>query len=184
MIHTLRGPARRLAVVEVPRDQYNRLGRIGSPRRIGSIGTYDWTRIPNSFTRTTDEPYLPAQPWNADGTVNTEPPQSAQWIAAIIAGQSAAREATPGSLTYTPAPTTGPPTIARWNSWAGPCTAPGASLSVSANGNGTGAATPDQTNAKQGNGNSGGLPAILYIAAALGAAASAAYLLNSLTGER
>jgi hypothetical protein len=172
MMHTLRGPnpARRIAVMEVPRGRNNRLGRVGS------IRNYDWSTIP-AIASLTDEPYLPAAPYTATGAVNNTPPTSATWMASILQRQSDQRESTPGTLTYTPVIAPQPNTVARWNSWAGPCPPSGGAIANTA--------TPG--GAPSSNGAAGGglnVPALLYVAAALGAAASAAYLLNTLMDGR
>ncbi len=178
MMHTLRGPARRIAIVQVPRTQLNRLGRIGSIRE------EDWSIIPSGFTQLTDEPYMPAQPTDASGQKVTSPPTTSQWIASIIQAQSTARESTPGTLIYTPAPRVAAPVVARWNSWAGPCATatPGDASSSAGNGNGTVTATDSTATPPAATGLN--IPGILYVAAALGAFASAAYLLDSLTGRK
>lgn len=173
MMHTLRGPnpGRRIAVVEVPRGRNNRLGRVGS------IRNYDWSTIP-AIASMTDEPYFPAAPTTATGAVDSTPPTSATWMASILQRQSDQRESTPGTLTYTPVTPPQPNTVARWNSWAGPCPPSGAAI--------TNTATNGVAPSSSGNGGGGGLnvPALVYFAAALGAAASAAYLLNTLMDGR
>jgi hypothetical protein len=170
MMHTLRGPnpTRRIAVVEVPRGRNNRLGRIGS------IRDYNWSNIP-PIASMTDEPYLPAAPTTAGGQVDTSVPTSAAWMAQILQRQSDQRESTPGTLTYTPVTPPQPNTVARWNSWAGPC--PPNSSAI--------ASTAVSGGAPSSNGAAGfNVPALVYVAAALGAAASAAYLLNTLMDGR
>ena len=176
MMHTLRGPARRLAIVEIPRTPLNRLGRVGS------IRNQDWTQIPDGFVPMTDEPYMPAQPTDASGNVITAPPTTAQWIASIVAAQATARETTPGTLIYTPAPRIAPPTIARWNSWAGPC-AIGAPA-TSGDGSSSAAAAAAPPPGPIATSDTFNIPALFYVAAALAAAASAAYFLDSLTGRK
>lgn len=171
MMHTLQGPARRIAVVEIPRGRNNRLGRIGSIRE------YDWNQIP-AIAPLTDEPYMPAQPTTATGARMSDPPTSAAWMAEMIRRQSDQRESTPGTLTYTPAPPPQPGVVARWNSWAGPCL-PSAIASTTGSGDASSsAAASSSANGTQ------PWPGILYVAAALGAAASAAYLLNGFMGGR
>lgn len=172
MMHTLRGPnpTRRIAVVEIARGRNNRLGRIGS------IRDYDWSTIP-AIAPLTNEPYLPAAPTTKTGSVDNAPPTSAAWMAQILQRQSDQRESTPGTLTYTPVAAPQPNTVARWNSWAGPC--PPNQTSTIAN---SGAAP--SSNGGGGGASGMNVPALVYIAAALGAAASAAYLLNSLLDGR
>lgn len=175
--HRISGQARRIAVVEVPRSAINRLGRVGRVgsirplNHLGSIRDWDWTLVP-SIVPMTVMPYLPAQPTDANGNVITTPPTEQSWMAAILSRQANQRESTPGTLTYTPTPTPQPNTSARWNSWAGPCAGqsfapPPAVPSTTGANNGTSSSSP-------------GLPTVVLIAAALGAAASVAYLLNTL----
>lgn len=167
--------ARRIAVVEVPRSAVNRLGRIGTIRPI------DWTLV-GSVAPMDVQPYAPQQPFTSTGARNMTPPTDQSWMAQILARQANQRESTPGTLTWTPTPTPAPNISARWNSWAGPC----ASQAVSAgNGAGTGgsAGTGAAASSSANSGAAGSteqLPLIVMIAAALGAAASAAYILNSL----
>lgn len=162
--HTLRGPARRIAIVEVPRGAANRLGRIGTIRDI------DWSTIP-SIAPLSNEPWMPAQPYDATGGQSKAPPTSAQWMAQIVQRQSDRRESTPGTLTYTPSPNAQPATVARWNSWAGPC--------LQANGT-----APSSTIDDSGAASCGAMARLFYVAAALAGAASAAYLLNTLMDGR
>lgn len=174
MIHTLRGPARRIAVVEIPRTASNRLGRVGS------IRAYDWTTIPD-VAPLSDEPYLTAAPFTATGAVNTTPPTTASWLARILSAQSNYRETTPGTLTYTPAPAQQTPAVARWNSWAGPCDggtpAPAPTSTTTGNGGSSSSAQPAAA--------AFSAPTLLYVAAAIGAAASLAYIFNTAaSGER
>lgn len=172
MMHTLRGPTRRIAVIRVPHGRNNRLGRIGS------ISDYDWSQIP-ALAPLTAEPYMPAQPTSATGAPDTNPPTSAQWAAQIVMRQSDQRETTPGTLTYTPAPPPAPGTVARWNSWAGPCPPNSSGNSGAGSGsNNTAAATAAPGTMAL------NTPGIVYIAAILAGAASAAYLLNTLMGQR
>lgn len=167
MIHNAQ--ARRIAVIDVPRSALNRLGRIrGTTRQLGTIRNFDWELNPISWTPTTLEPYMPAQPWNADGTPNTDQPTSSAWVAQIVARIAAKRASTPGTVSYTPVPAP-PENVARWNSWAGPCAAAQSVASATA----AGMPTPNRT-----------VPALITIAAVLGAAASAAYLLNGLSNGR
>jgi len=144
--------------MQVPRGRNNRLGRVGT------IRAYDWSQIP-PIAPLTNEPYMLAQPTNAAGQQSTAPPTSASWAATIIQRQSDQRESTPGTLTYTPAPAPQPNTVARWNSWAGPCLPNGQPAAP------TSAASPNAAS---------GMPGFFWVAIALGAAASAAYLLNDL----
>jgi hypothetical protein len=170
MIHTLRGAARRIAVVEIPRSASNRLGRIGS------IRNYDWNTIPE-VAPLTDEPYLTAQPFTASGAVDKTPPTTAAWLARIISAQSHYRETTPGTLTYTPAPTIPAPPVARWNSWAGPCDG---GIPATSTSSGSGGASSSTTAPAAGF----SAPTLLYVAAAIGAAASLAYIFNTaVSGE-
>jgi hypothetical protein len=156
-------------VVEVPRGRNNRLGRIGS------IRDYNWSNIP-PIASMTDEPYLPAAPTNASGQVDTSIPTSAAWMAQILQRQSDQRESTPGTLTYTPVTPPQPNTVARWNSWAGPCPPNSSAIASPA---------AVSSGAPSSNGAAGfNVPALVYVAAALGAAASAAYLLNTLMDGR
>jgi hypothetical protein len=161
MIHST--PARRIAIVDIPRSQLNRLGRIRG--QLGTVRSMDWTINPDSWAPTSVEPWLPAQPYLADGSIDTRPPTSALWMARIIAQQSANRAVTPGTLSYTPtAPAPAP--VARWNSWAGPCPVSAAVNAAAASGAPAAA--------------SQAFPALIMIAAVLGAAASAAFLLNQM----
>jgi hypothetical protein len=170
---------RRIAVVEVPRSAVNRLGRIGSIRQLpagahlGSIREYDWAQVP-SLVPMDVEPYAPQQPFTATGTRDMTPRTSSGWMATILQRQANQRESTPGTLTWTPTPTPQPNISARWNSWSGPCAdqAMQPTTSTSA-GNGDASSSSGEP-----------LPKLVLFAAALGAAASAAYLLNTLLGPR
>jgi hypothetical protein len=154
--------------MRVPHGPYNRLGRIGSIRPL------DWSQIP-ALTTQSNEPYMLAQPTDADGNQSTLPPTSAAWMAAIIQRQSSTRESTPGTLTYTPTSPPQPNTVARWNSWAGPCAPlPSAPNGASGDASSSNAAAAPPTSAP-----GFSLPTLGYVALALAAAASAAYLLNS-----
>jgi len=157
MIHTLHGPpARRIAIMEIPRTERMRLGRVGSigpgPTTYSGLDVYSGV-------------YPSMRPKQA-------PSYEDQWMGTILQRQSTARETTPGTLSYTPAPATEPPVnLASWNSWAGPCSTFGASGPAAPS-----AALQPLT-----------LPSAskfwIYVAAGLGAAASAAYLYESLSRE-
>lgn len=98
MIHTTHNPtpARRLAVIEIPRPQRSRMGSIGDgyPARDTTIA---WTTIEDA-----------------------EPSTSDNWLADLLSRQAYARNTTPGTLTYTPASATPAPNVAPWNSWLQP----------------------------------------------------------------
>jgi hypothetical protein len=118
MIHTtLRGPRRRIAVIELPR-----LGRL---RSIG-----------------------PVRMFNADvpgwATLSEQQPSTAEnWLAFVMDKQTQRRETTPGTLTYTPAPSTfSPPTQAAWNSWGKVACNPDGSLVQSSSGGSFATAAP------------------------------------------
>ena len=109
------------------------------------------------------------QPFVSLVPVGNEPPSNAStWLASVLASQSTTRETTPGTLIYTPAPAAAPSPVAPWNSWAGPC--------AIAQPSGSGA-TSSSTSTSTTNHSS-----LWLIAAALGAAASVAYLIDS--GDR
>jgi len=164
--------ARRLAVVEVGRDPLHRLGRVG---RVGTIREWDWTLVPSLATMNV-EPYAPQQPFTATGQRDMTPRTSSAWMAQIVARQSVQRESTPGTLTWTPTSTPQANISAPWNSWAGPCAGQRFQSTSSNGANGDGASI---SAASSGAGQQP-VPTVLYVAAGLGAAAAAAYLLNTL----
>ena len=99
-------PARRIAVIQIPRAQTARLGYI----RPAPPPVTAWTTI-------SDEP----------------PDSSANWISYILMGQARTRETTPGTLTYTPTSDTPAANVAPWNSWLSPnCPPNGAEADASA----------------------------------------------------
>lgn len=90
-------PKRRLAVIGIPRPQQARLGviRDGNPASYGQ--PVAWT------------------------TITTEGPESSSnFLSSIMARQQAATLTTPGTLTYTPAPSGPAVNIPPWNSWLQP----------------------------------------------------------------
>lgn len=139
--HTLGAVARRLAVIQVPRTPGRRLGSIRQ-----AVPYVSFVTLGPSPVDTTD-----------------------QWLAQQIAQQSAATDAEPGTLTYTPTIDNTPPPVARWNTWNGPCGStppPGASNIPSA------VPAPEIAAA------TGGANDWLVLAGVLGAAASGLYLLR------
>lgn len=102
--HLAGPPARRIAIIEMPRPQRARMGSVGCSEN-----------YPNRNT---------AIAWT---TVTTEGPESTgNFMASVIAKQNNARVTTPGTLTYTPANNTPQPNVAPWNSWLQPnCPDPG-----------------------------------------------------------
>ncbi len=154
MIHSLHGPpARRIAILEIPRSEKMRLGRIGTirPEAVGQFGVDQFAGVYPTVRN------------------DQAPSSAAQWMAAIVQRQSTARDTTPGTLSYTPTPATAPPAnLASWTSWAGPCSA-------------AGPATQQLSPALQPLTlqSAGKNRFWLYVAAGLGAAASAAYLYDS-----
>jgi hypothetical protein len=158
MIHsTLHGPPaarRRIAVLEIPRTDRTRLNGIGTIRSesttFGGLDLYSGVYP----TVTNDE----------------APSTAAQWQASIVQAQANARETTPGTLTYTPAPPTGPrANVAPWNSWAGPC----ATGSAPSSGATTGSSSSRNEHRFW-----------LLLAAGLGAAGSAVYLYDHSKGRK
>lgn len=142
---------RRIAVVEIPRNELTRLGRLGVIRDAAT--TYSGIAE-----------YSGVYP-----TITNEPPSdAARWLAQKVQEQSTARDTTPGTLTYTPAPVgVAAPIVGSWNSWQGPCSGtPGPTISTT-----PAAAAPSQHRF------------LWYLAAGLGAAASAAYLIESAKGR-
>jgi hypothetical protein len=111
MIHTLRGtpadPGRRIAVVQIPRAQRSRLGIIRSE---------DWIAGPNT---TALNSLVPVSDLMTNLIANASSTTPEEWMALVLQGQAQAREQTPGTLTYTPAPgnpsgaTIEPP----WTNW-------------------------------------------------------------------
>lgn len=100
MIRQTQGnPARRIAIIKMPRPQRARMGSIRAepPPPIG------WTTI-------TDE----------------APDSSANWLSYVLMGQARTRENTPGTLTYTPASDTPGQNVAPWNNWLSPNCPPAA----------------------------------------------------------
>jgi hypothetical protein len=95
MIHTTaKGtPKRRIAIIAMPRPQRARMGSIGA----APPPAISWTTL-------------------SDET----PDSSANWMSYTLMQQATAREATPGTLTYTPANNTPAPNVAPWNSWLSP----------------------------------------------------------------
>lgn len=110
MIHsTLRGPEprRRIAVVQIPRAQVSRLGVVRSQ---------SWTAGPNTTGLNTWSPVtdlLPVLMRNSSSVTADE------WQAFILQRQAAAALQTPGTLAYTPAPSSpsGATIEAPWASW-------------------------------------------------------------------
>jgi hypothetical protein len=99
MIRNLAAPGRRIGVLELPRTELNRLGRIGSIR----IGT---PAVAGPIVRMSRE----------------TPSNAAIWMGQVVQAQNNALVVTPGTLAFTPAlPAPPSPTIGTWNSWAGPC---------------------------------------------------------------
>ena len=90
-------PTRRIAVIGMPRPQKARLGiiRPGDPSGYGP--PLAWTTISDM-----------------------QPESSMNFISSVIARQALAVQATPGSLTYTPAPSGPAPNVPPWNSWLQP----------------------------------------------------------------
>lgn len=167
MIHTtLHGPPaaarRRIAVLEIPRTEAMRLGRIGTIRAEpysvsgngsdSGISAYGVDVYSGVYPTVTDDP---------------APSSAAQWLASIVQTQANARETTPGTLTYTPAPAGPAPNVAPWNSWAGPCA--------------TGTAT---SSAPAVTGSRSDHKFWLWLAAGLGAAGSAVYLYDHAKGRK
>lgn len=89
-------PARRLAVIRLPRPQRARMGSIGNGQPARDTTTA-WTTIQDET-----------------------PDSSANWMSYVLMEQARARETTPGSLTYTPASDHPAPNIAPWNNWLSP----------------------------------------------------------------
>jgi hypothetical protein len=96
-------PTRRIAVIAMPRPQRARLGiiRPGDPAGYGP--PLAWTTISDM-----------------------QPESSMNFISSVIARQALAVQATPGTLTYTPAPAGPAPNVPPWNSWLQPNCAPSA----------------------------------------------------------
>jgi hypothetical protein len=167
MIHsTLHGPAarRRIAVLEIPRTELMRLGRIGTIRPEQFDVSGDGTSSAESAYGV--NAYSGVYPTVTD---DQAPSSAAQWQASIVQTQANARETTPGTLTYTPAPHIGPvPNVAPWNSWAGPCA--------------TGSAPSSGATAATGSRNEHRF--WLWLAAGLGAAGSAVYLYDHAKGKK
>jgi hypothetical protein len=90
-------PKRRIAVIAIPRPQQTRLGviRNGDPASYGP--PVAWTTI------------------SAEG-----PESSSNFLTSVMARQQLATLNTPGTLTYTPAPTAPVENVAPWNSWLQP----------------------------------------------------------------
>jgi hypothetical protein len=101
--HLAGPPARRIAVIEMPRPQRARMGSIGCAADYPSRNTaISWT------------------------TVTTEAPESTgNFMSSVLAKQNLARTTTPGTLTYTPANNTPAQNVAPWNSWLQPNCPPG-----------------------------------------------------------
>lgn len=141
--------------MEIPRTQLTRLGSIRQePTTVSGLDLYSGV-------------YPSMREHQA-------PPDASQWMASILARQSQARETTPGTLSYTPTPPPAQP-VATWNSWAGPC-ASGSPTNTDLNDYAGEAAVtvPAPAHANK---------FWFYLAAGLGAAASAAYLLDSMQGR-
>jgi hypothetical protein len=168
MIHsTLHGPPaarRRIAVLEIPRTEVMRLGRIGTIR--GEPFSVSGTGSDSAGSAYGVDAYSGVYP-----TVTNDPAPSsaAQWLASIVQQQADARETTPGTLTYTPAPNGPVPNVAPWNSWAGPC------ATGSAPSSGAAATTSSGRNEHR---------FWLWLAAGLGAAGSAVYLYDHAKGKK
>jgi hypothetical protein len=141
--HTLGAvEARRIAVINMPRQQN---------RRLGGIQSLDWTVTPDIVP------------------LSLEPQSTAdQWLGEKIQSQSAAEEATPGTLSYNPTPSTTLLPIGRWNSWNGPCGTPPPTPAQT-----TPSAVPSQELSS-----SAQVSQWVVLAAVLGAAASGLYLLK------
>lgn len=167
----MRGPAsRRIAVIQIPRAQVSRLGTIRAEQ---------WLAGPNTTALNAWTPLYDLTQTLARNNSSLTPEE---WQAQLLREQSAASEQTPGTLSYTPAPS-GPsgatisPPWSRWStSGCNPQTA-----------NGSGVPAPASIAAASvpgapafGSGSSGWL----IIAGILGAAASLMYLKQSGKGNR
>lgn len=158
MIHTtMHGPAtaarRRIAVLEIPRTEAMRLGRIGTIRA-------EPFALDNGQSAYGIDAFSGVYP---TVTNDQAPSTAAQWIASVVQAQANARETTPGTLSYTAAPDTGPgPAVPPWVSWAGPC-----ATGVPAAGSGGSTAGRNHEHKFW-----------LWLAAGLGAAGSAVYLFD------
>lgn len=106
--HTLNGPpARRIAVIQVPRAQVSRLGWIRSRQ---------WVIGPNTTALNSWTPVHDLAPTLA---AHDSPLTSDSWQALILQRQQMAGLRTPGTLEYVPAPSppSGATIVAPWNSW-------------------------------------------------------------------
>lgn len=171
MIHTLRGapePKRRIAVIQIPRAQRSRLGWIRSE---------NWVAGPDT---TSLNSWTPVADLTATMLANSSSTTPEEWLASILQRQAAAREQTPGTLSYTPAPAnpSGATIEAPWASWqtAG-CNTNAGSL------NAIGAPSPASAAAAAA-GNPAGTDNTWYLLAAMiGAAASLVYLKKANSGR-
>ena len=170
MIHsTLHGPPaarRRIAVLEIPRTEITRLGRIGTIRAEDYSAWGGGTGSDPAASAYGVDVYSGVYPTVTD---DQAPSTAAQWQASIVQAQANARETTPGTLTYTPAPNGAVPTVAPWNSWAGPC----ATGSAPSSGATTGSSSSRNEHRFW-----------LWLAAGLGAAGSAVYLYDHSKGRK
>lgn len=110
-------------------------------------------------------------------TISDEPADSsANWMSSKLLEQARARETTPGTLNYTPASNTPAQNVAPWNSWLTPnCWPPPQA------GGGAAPATDDSAI------RAAAVPGpsrLVLVFGALVAAASATYLINSVSGRR
>lgn len=102
--HQLQGqPKRRIAVIAMPRPQKARLGSIGPGEPAGYGPPLGWTTLNDM-----------------------QPESSMNFISSVIAKQALAVLQTPGTLSYTPAPTGPPQNVPPWNSWLQPNCPPAA----------------------------------------------------------
>lgn len=168
--HVLNGPpARRIAVIQIPRAQASRLGWIRSQNWIAGPNT----SALNSWTPVRDlAPTLAAH----DSSLTPE-----SWQALILQRQQIANLRTPGTLEYVPAPSppSGATIVAPWNTWSTEdCNPLSGSIAV------TGAPSPAAAAASAASGmNYNSDRGWIIVAGILGAAASLMYLSQSSKGK-
>ncbi len=175
MIHTLRGPGepqRRIAVIQIPRAQRSRLGWIRSQ---------NWIAGPNTTALNSWAPVADLFPVLRKNSSSLTPDE---WQALILQRQALATLATPGTLSYTPAPPypSGSTIEAPWQVWQTDACNPNAGnfLAMGSQSPAAAAAAADDASTGAGSEQSKWLIA----AAVLGAAASLMYLKNSQRGGR
>lgn len=165
---------RHIAVIQIPRAQVSRLGTISSQ---------DWSAGPNT---TSLNAWTPLQDLARTLSRNYSSMSSDSWQAELLRRQSQASETTPGTLSYTPAPSdpssaTVTPPWARWSTSACDPTSGGilsmgtpspAAAAASVLAARQAAARPSSTNGW------------LIVAGILGATASLMYLKQSSKGNR